>query len=82
MRKAPKERRLSVEELTSINRQFRREVDSYGLVYRCQDCIHVRHETLDCVLGYPNEMLALGEVRALDERSQYVFCKDFELEDS
>jgi hypothetical protein len=67
-------------EIAAINDQFRQDVERYSLVYRCPRCIHVRTDG-SCILGYPNQMLAEGEQRALDERGEWVFCKDFELED-
>jgi hypothetical protein len=81
MKKGPPRPRPKPEELTAINEQFKDEVDRYKLVYRCQDCVHFRPDNGRCVLGYPNDVLSMGEIRALDERGQFVFCKDFALED-
>lgn len=64
----------------SLNERFRQEVERYHLVYRCSDCVHCDVETLRCTLGYPNEMLAKGEVRGLWDGGKFVFCKDFELD--
>ncbi len=68
-------------EIATRNEGFRRDVEKYDLVYRCGDCIHVRGEEQSCVFNYPNEMLIRGEVRALDENGEWVFCKDFQLQD-
>jgi len=71
---------ISDSERRRINQRFRQEVEAFGFVYRCEHCVHVVKETVTCVLGYPNDMLADGEVRALDGEGHFVFCKDFELE--
>lgn len=68
-------------EIAARNKGFREDVLKYDLVYRCGRCIHVRGEEQVCVFNYPNEMLVGGEVRALDEHGEWVFCKDFELQD-
>ncbi|MBM4354796.1 MAG: hypothetical protein FJ109_13575 [Deltaproteobacteria bacterium] len=81
MKKGPTRRDSSPERVAAANERFREEAERYGLAYRCQQCIHLRPEGVQCALGYPNEMLALGEVRALDEEGRFVFCKDFELDD-
>ena len=79
MKKAPPRPAPPADEIVRINRQFRAEAEAYALEYRCRTCIHVHSGTVDCSLGYPNEVLAEGEVRALDEGGQFVFCKDWEL---
>ena len=68
-------------EIASRNEGFRRDVEKYGLLYRCDSCIHVRGTEQSCVFNYPNEMLVRGAVRALDENGEWVFCKDFQLQD-
>jgi len=73
--------RLPPPEVASINVQFREEQQRFDLRYRCGDCIHLLRPGVTCGLGYPNEELASGEVRALDEGGRFLFCKDFELED-
>jgi hypothetical protein len=69
------------EEIARRNEGFREDVEKYGLVYRCDSCIHVRGAEQTCLFNYPNEMLVRGEVRALDENGEWVFCKDFQLQD-
>ncbi len=81
MKKGPTQRNLGADEIAAANERFREEAERYGLAYRCQQCVHLRPEGVRCALGYPNEMLALGEVRALDGKGMFVFCKDFELDD-
>ncbi len=73
---------LSPGEIEEVNARFCEEAKRYGLRYRCADCVHERPADHSCVLGYPNAMLADGQCRALDERGEYVFCKDFELGDA
>lgn len=72
---------LSREEIDRINEGFRKDVDRYDFRYRCVDCSHVNPQTKACSLDYPNEMLQEGEVRAMDESGEFVFCKDFEFSD-
>lgn len=79
MKKAPPRPVLPADEIVRINQQFREEVEAYSLEYRCQACIHLHPGTEGCSLGYPNEVLAKGEARALDDDAQFVFCKDWEL---
>jgi hypothetical protein len=69
------------DEIERMNRQFMDEAARYDLLYRCQDCVHVRGDTLRCSLGYPNEALVRSEGRALDDEGEFLFCKDFELDD-
>lgn len=71
---------LDASDIVRINAQFVNDAEKYNLLYRCSDCVHRIPGGHLCSLGYPNEMLALGEVRALDEDGRFVFCKDFELE--
>jgi len=80
LKKAPPRPALPADEVARINQQFREEASTYSLEYRCQVCIHVHPGTGGCSLGYPNEVLAKGEIRALDEGAQFVFCKDWELD--
>lgn len=72
---------LTAAEIDAINKRFRAEAKKYSLAYRCQQCVHVLHGQNLCTLGYPNQLLACGEVKAVDEKGGFVFCKDFELED-
>lgn len=81
MKKGPTNRAIAPEAVAIANARFREEAEQYGLAYRCQQCVHFRPEGTSCALGYPNEMLAFGEVRALDDKGMFVFCKDFELDD-
>ncbi len=68
-------------EIAARNEGFRREVAEFDLVYRCDSCIHVRGEEHSCIFDYPNEMLVRGDVQALDDNGEWVFCKDFEIQD-
>ena len=81
MKKSYNRAPLTPEQIQAQNRVFREEVETYSFLYRCSDCVHVDPATLACSLGYPNGELARGEVRALDEDGQFLFCKDFELQD-
>jgi len=81
LKKGPTHRDSCPDRVAAANERFRQEAECYGLAYRCQQCIHLRPEGTLCALGYPNEMLAHGEVRALDDGGKFVFCKDFELDD-
>ena len=69
------------DEVIEINRSFQVEARKYGLRFRCADCVHGVSSGLNCSLRFPNAVLAEGVVRALDDRGEYVFCKDFELQD-
>jgi hypothetical protein len=68
-------------EIAMRNASFQADVERYHLVYRCDRCIHVRGDENRCLFNYPNQMLATGPVRALDDQGEWVFCKDFELQD-
>jgi hypothetical protein len=72
---------LTASEIEEANRTFVVEVERYGLIYRCDRCIHVVPASGLCSLKYPNDMLAKGPVRARGEDGWFVFCKDFELGD-
>lgn len=72
---------LTAAEIEAINKRFQAEAEKYNLAYRCQQCVHVLHGEDRCTLGYPNEKLVQGDVKAVDENGGFVFCKDFELED-
>ena len=80
MKKAPPRPAPPADEIVRINQQFRAEAETYALEYRCGACIHVHPGNGGCSLSYPNEVLTHGEVRALDDDGQFVFCKDWELD--
>ncbi len=73
--------RLSADEICDINKRFVDEAARFKLLYRCEDCVHVLVESLECTLGYPNDVLTSGDHQALDGGGQFVFCKDFEVND-
>ncbi len=64
-----------------VNADFRRDVERFGLVFRCDGCVYVDHKSGRCTVGWPNEGLS-GAVDGVDERGQPVFCKAFEADGS
>jgi len=57
---------------------FKKERAEYGLVYRCNDCVHHVPDTDKCSMDFPNRVLLESE-KYLEESGQFVFCKYFEV---
>ena len=62
----------------AANALFRRDVEAYGLRYRCDACAHHAPTEDRCSMDFPNAMLR-GPIRAITPEGRLTFCKHFEL---
>jgi hypothetical protein len=62
--------------ITTIDDQFRREIEKFNLRCTCDACGAFEPETNACAYGYPTE--PHRRLPLADDR-QFVFCKAFEL---
>ncbi len=60
--------------------RFRREALESAFRFRCPHCVHMIPDAGDCSLGYPNHMMRTPDLRCMDDKGRWIFCKYFELD--
>jgi len=66
-------------EATERSERFRDEARTYGLVFRCDSCVHFMPRAGTCSLGYPAQLLEGDPEACFTDQGAWRFCKYFEL---
>jgi hypothetical protein len=59
--------------------RFREQARTFGLVFRCDSCVHFLPPGRACSLGYPAHLLEGDPEACFTSEGAWRFCKYFEL---
>lgn len=69
---------VGAEGRAAVVARFRTEAATWGLLWRCDDCVFVKPSDGSCSLAWPNDALRPADPDVLDADDVPIFCKAFE----